>query len=193
MASHYFGISNQWELPTRSHYQKLQKTFTGYFLRPYKELREQYEELREQYEELREQYEELRRPFSVSAEVPYTDVWTFPTVQTYPGKHCCEKPSELLEHIISASSRPGAIVLDCFAGSGSTLAAAKKLGRNYIGIEIDPHWVARSRQRLGDFSAENMSAESRLQWLELTAPKPIAPTKPHNGQLDIFDLLESSA
>lgn len=103
------------------------------------------------YEDLHREYEELRRPFAVTADVPYTDVWTFPTVSHYPGKHPCEKPAELLEHIIKASSRPGAVVLDSFAGSGSTLLAAKKLGRDYIGIEIDPHWVNMINQRLGDF------------------------------------------
>ena len=55
----------------------------------------------------------------------------------------------MLEHIISASTRPGALVLDCFAGSGSTLAAAKKLGRNFMGIEIDPHWVDVCQKNLG--------------------------------------------
>ena len=98
------------------------------------------------------EYEDLRRPFAVTAEVPYTDVWSFPTASTYPGKHPCEKPAALLEHIISASTRPGAVVLDCFAGSGSTLAAAQKLGRVPIGIEIDPHWVTQARHRLGGFS-----------------------------------------
>lgn len=117
------------------------------------------------YEKLRQQYEELRRPFSVTADVPYTDVWTFPTVSHYPGKHPCEKPAELLEHIIKASSRPGAVVLDSFAGSGSTLLASKKLGRNYVGIEIDPHWVDTANQRLGNFHNEP-TLEERVQWLE---------------------------
>lgn len=150
MHSHYF-TSSQWALPTLKNYAKLQQAFPGYFLRPY--------------EELRQQYEELRRPFAVTDDVPYTDVWTFPTVSHYQGKHPCEKPAELLEHIIKASSRPGAVVLDSFAGSGSTLLAAKKLGRDYIGIEIDPHWVNTINQRLGNFHNEP-TLEERIQWLE---------------------------
>ena len=164
-ASNWF-VHPEHGLPSESTYKWLQQAFPGYFTRPHEELRQQYEELRQQYEELRQQYEELRRPFSVTADVPYTDVWTFPTVQAYPGKHPCEKPAAMLEHIITASSRPGAVVLDCFAGSGSTLVAAKKLGRNYVGIEIDPHWVAMARQRLGDFSATAPSLEQRVTWLE---------------------------
>lgn len=103
-----------------------------------------YEELRQQYEELRQQYEQLRRPFAVTADVPYTDVWTFATVQAYKGKHVCEKPAALMEHIIASSSRPGAVVLDCFMGSNATGKAARKLGRAYIGIELDAHWVAKA-------------------------------------------------
>ena len=138
------GSCSNWEngknCPTPEHYAKLQESFPGYFTKPY-------EELRTQYEELRTQYEELRRPFTVSADVPYTDVWTFPTVGYYSGKHPCEKPLSLMEHIISASSRPGAVVLDCFAGGGSTLLAAQNLDRDFIGVEKDPgyHAIAISR------------------------------------------------
>jgi predicted RNA methylase len=49
---------------------------------------------------------------------------------------------------ISASTNPGAIVLDSFAGSGSTLIAAQKLGRQFIGIELDPHWVDQANAKL---------------------------------------------
>jgi DNA modification methylase len=98
--------------------------------------------------------------------VPYTDVWTFPTVQDYKGKHICEKPAAMIEHIITASSRPGAVVLDCFAGSGSTLLAAKRLGRDFIGMEIDPYWVSEINQRLGVFEARDHSLEDRVTWLE---------------------------
>jgi adenine-specific DNA-methyltransferase len=156
------GACSNWEngknCPTPEHYAKLQQAFPGYFLR-------EYEDLRREYEDLRREHEDLRRPFTVSADVPYTDVWTFPTVQSYPGKHPCEKPHQLLEHVISASSRPGAVVLDCFAGSGSTLVAVKKLGRQFIGIDIDPHWVDVARGRVGQ-TQEFVSLEQRVAWLE---------------------------
>ena len=84
---------------------------------------------------LRREYEDLRRPFNVSASVPYTDVWTYPTVQAYSGKHPCEKPREMMRDIINASSRPGDVVLDCFLGSGVTGEQAVALGRRFIGIE----------------------------------------------------------
>jgi adenine-specific DNA-methyltransferase len=109
-----------------------------------------YEELRTQYEELRTQYEELRRPFNLTADVPYTDVWTFPTVQAYKGKHPCEKPRAMMRHIIEASSRPGAVVFDCFAGSGSTIWAAHELDRKGIGVDLDLSHARSARYRQGD-------------------------------------------
>ena len=108
----------------------------------YSYLRKDYESLRKDYESLRKDYESLRRPFTVSAKVPYTDVWEFATVSAGKAKHPCEKPLPLLRHIITASSRPGDTVLDCMAGSCNTLEAARQCGRKNIGIEADPAYVA---------------------------------------------------
>ena len=180
----YFNLS-QWQLPTEAGYKAFQQAFPSYFLRPYEELRQQYEELRQQYEELRQQYEELRRPFNVTSSVPYTDTWTYPTVQAYKGKHPCEKPAQMLEEMISASSKPGAIVLDSFAGSGSTLIAAKKLGRQYIGIELDQQWVERARFKLNE--RPQPTIEERLTWLETKVSAIDKRTrKQAAGQLDLF-------
>ena len=87
-------------------------------------------------------YEDAVRPFTMNGSMEFTDVWNFPSVRPYKGKHPAEKPAALLEHVISASSSPGDIVLDCFAGSGSTILAALKLGRFGIGMEIEPQWAA---------------------------------------------------
>jgi adenine-specific DNA-methyltransferase len=92
-------------------------------------------------------YEAGVRPF-VAPPSNYGDVWTFPTVNTYPGKHPCEKPLALMEHIIQSSSRPLDTVLDPFAGSGTTLMAARNLGRNAIGVERDERWCEFAARRL---------------------------------------------
>ena len=52
-------------------------------------------------------------------------------------RHPTEKPEPLLRQLIEASSLPGQIVFDPFAGSGSTIRAAESLGRVGIGVEID--------------------------------------------------------
>jgi adenine-specific DNA-methyltransferase len=110
---------------------------------------------REQYERLRRvmtlpPYDEAVRPFTISDTVPYTDTWDFSTVGTYPGKHPCEKPLPMLRHIIAASTRPGALVLDCFAGSGNTGIAARQLGRDFIGCDASPVWAVRGARRVAD-------------------------------------------
>lgn len=85
-------------------------------------------------------YEDTIRPFEVNANVEFTDVWTFPSVKQYKGKHPAEKPIEMLEHCIKATTFEGDIVLDCFAGSGSTSIAALRTKRKCIAIEIDKKW-----------------------------------------------------
>ena len=123
MAGHYFGAI-QWALPTEDAYDKMRQLFNS----------------RPSIEYLRREYEDLRRPFSVTRFDPFTDVWTFGTVKPRTGKHPCEKPQALLRHIIKSSTRPGSVVLDSFAGSGSTGQACLALGRKFIGIERCPHW-----------------------------------------------------
>lgn len=109
-------------------------------LKPYANLLADYAACRERHEANRLAYEETRRPFTVADRSASTDVWTFQTVKPYQGKHPCEKPMDMLTHMIEVSSRPGDLILDPFAGSGSTLAAARGLGRRAIGIEQDERW-----------------------------------------------------
>jgi len=107
-------------------------------------------------------YEDTIRAFTVDRSKEFTDFWTFQGVRPYRGKHPAEKPLALLEHAIEASSYPGDVVLDCFAGSGNTAIAALKLGRRTVSMEIDPVWVARIAPRLGleSVRAERQSGES---------------------------------
>lgn len=97
-------------------------------------------------------YEDAVRPFVMDSSKEFTDVWTFPSVRPYRGKHPAEKPRAMLEHIIEATTFPGDIVLDCFAGSGSTAAAALRLGRRAVAIEIEPRWVEYIASRLNLFA-----------------------------------------
>ena len=81
------------------------------------------------------------------------DVWDeFPrvcgTFKERDGFHGCQMPEAMLMRIVMASSNPGDVVLDPLAGTGTTLVAAKRLGRKYVGIDISPEYVARARARL---------------------------------------------
>ena len=145
LAGHWFERV-QWALPTEENYKWLRSLFNT---NGPEYLRREYEYLRREYEELRREYEELRRPFSVTAQDQYTDVWNFPTVGAYKGKHPCEKPLEMMTHIVKTSTRNvDAIVLDPFMGSGTTLRAAKDLGRKAIGIEIEEKYCEIAARRL---------------------------------------------
>lgn len=79
------------------------------------------------------------------------DTWYVPRVcGTFKerGEHPCQMPQALLERIIRVASAPGDLVLDPFAGSGTTLAAAKHLGRDYIGIELSENYADLVNDRL---------------------------------------------
>ena len=64
--------------------------------------------------------------------------------------HPTQKPEALLNRVLMASTRKGDTVLDPFFGSGTTGAAAKKLGRHYVGIEEDKRYAAIAQERLED-------------------------------------------
>lgn len=86
----------------------------------------------------------------------HEDTWYFPrvcgTFKERKGWHGCQMPEQLLGRIIKACSNPGELVLDPFAGSGTTLAVAKKLQREYIGFELSEEYAANVNKRLETIS-----------------------------------------
>jgi site-specific DNA-methyltransferase (adenine-specific) len=81
-----------------------------------------------------------------------SNIWTDLTVPFWSmaenTDHPTQKPEKLLAKIILASSNPGDLVLDPFLGSGTTSVVAKKLGRRYVGIEIDEKYSCLAEKRL---------------------------------------------
>ncbi len=63
--------------------------------------------------------------------------------------HPCQLPVHLLERLILMATDEGDIVLDPFLGTGTTAIAAKKMGRRYIGIELDNDYVEIARRKIG--------------------------------------------
>lgn len=133
------ALAYRWEegssLPTADTYERMRLILGAGFLR-------------REYEDLRREYEDLRRPFTLPTRGPKSDVWNFNPATPYPGKHPCEKPQAMLRHMIQTSTRLGATILDCFAGSGSTLLAARDTGRKAIGIEMDERWCEHAARKL---------------------------------------------
>jgi site-specific DNA-methyltransferase (adenine-specific) len=80
------------------------------------------------------------------------DVWTFSrvcgTFRERVGWHPCQMPVALLDRIVLACSKPGDLVLDPFAGSGTTLVSAARQGRRWVGVELSEEYAARAEERL---------------------------------------------
>ncbi|HEY1190391.1 MAG TPA: site-specific DNA-methyltransferase [Gemmata sp.] len=99
---------------------------------------------------------------------PESDTWHVPRVCGTFGErlgHPCQMPEAVLDRIIRVASAPGDLVLDPFAGSGTTLAVAKKLGRRYFGVELSEQYADGVRIRLQNIEFGEASAP----------PRPVAP------------------
>ncbi|MDD3688096.1 MAG: site-specific DNA-methyltransferase [Bacteroidales bacterium] len=112
------------------------------------------------YDELRKLNPERQKDGSLKQ---MRDVWQLPLVQGRErirgengrALHPTQKPEELLRRIIPASSNIGDLILDPFVGSGTTAVVAKKLGRNWIGIDNNLDYVKISEERIGKISGTN--------------------------------------
>ncbi len=90
------------------------------------------------------------------------DVWGDIKQLTYKSKelisreflHTIQKPKKLIERIVRASSNEGDLVLDPFAGTGTTLVVCQDIKRNYIGFEINPDLVVICKERLSEIKSE---------------------------------------
>ena len=79
-----------------------------------------------------------------------TDVWmknNHTTSKEYAGWHPTQKPLEIMDRIIKANTQPGDVVLDCFAGSGSTMISALRTGRKFVGCEFDESYIEKIYER----------------------------------------------
>jgi len=129
--------------PTREAYEWLRELFHDHN-HGGEYLRRDYEDLRRDYEYLRRDYEDLRYTFNNPGTV--SSVWQIPPAPR--NGHETPKPEALLERIILATSNEGDVVLDPMFGSGTTGAVAVRLGRSFVGCEINPDYVEMARQRI---------------------------------------------
>ncbi len=96
--------------------------------------------------------------------------------------HSTQKPESLLYRVIMASTNPGDIILDPFFGSGTTGAVAKRLGRNWIGIEKDKKYINIAQRRINSIQPEDKDA---LKVEKDKQPRIPFGTLIENGLLDI--------
>lgn len=89
------------------------------------------------------------------------DVWSVSTVP-YAGAHFATFPEKLIEPCILAGAPQNGVVLDCFSGAGTTGVVCAKLGREYIGIELNPEYVQMSEDRIGEVQAYIDAANAQM-------------------------------
>ena len=98
--------------------------------------------------------------------------------------HPCQLPEALLERIVRVSSNPGDLVFDPFAGSGTTLAVAKRLGRDYLGCEMSDQYAEQVRQRLDaqpvDVERSTDSSDAPARGADADAPSDSTDAAPSN-------------
>lgn len=92
------------------------------------------------------------------------------TDQVKYGKYPTQKPQQLVERIIKASSKPGDLVLDCFMGAGTTQMSALVLGRRYIGADINRGAVSLAAKRLIDAGSDPESARVTSEIADFEGP-----------------------
>jgi hypothetical protein len=89
--------------------------------------------------------------------MPVRDVWDISILAGFKGERTdypTQKPEKLLERIIETCSNPGDLILDCFIGSGTTAAVAQRLGRRWIGCDINKGAIQTTAKRLQEVIAE---------------------------------------
>ena len=106
-----------------------------------------------------------------------SNIWTDLTVPFWSMRentdHPTQKPEKLLAKIILASTNPGDLILDPFAGSGTTAVVAKKLGRDFVAIESDEDYclVAAKRLEMAEMDATIQGFEDGVFWERNSKPK----------------------
>jgi site-specific DNA-methyltransferase (adenine-specific) len=88
-----------------------------------------------------------------------TNLWSIPSLKGSSREKCghpSQKPEKLVERIVLSSSSPGDLVLDPFLGSGTTAFVAQKHDRSWLGIELDPAYIAMAKKRLESPRFQNL-------------------------------------
>lgn len=132
------------------------------------------------YPDSKEKRPQLIRYLDESEGQPATSIWTdIPPVNSQAAERVnydTQKPQALLDRIISASAAEGALVLDCFAGSGTTAVSAEKLNRRWIACDLGRFAIHTTRKRLlgipgvRPFVVQNLGKYERQAWQSAEFP-----------------------
>jgi DNA modification methylase len=115
------------------------------------------------------------------------------TFKERQGWHPCQLPEALLERIINVSSNKGDLVFDPFAGSGTTLAAAAKLKRHWLGCELSKDYAKRAIQRIQHVQDTGQTMQVDCSDKGIQRGKPKKKAEPHRSKKDAKGKLVRSA
>ncbi|MHB0922668.1 MAG: DNA methyltransferase [Bellilinea sp.] len=116
---------------------------------------------------------------------PMDDVWDIPVINSQAHERLgypTQKPQALLERIIQASTNSGDVVLDPFCGCGTSVAAAQKLGRQWIGIDITHLAIGLIKTRLRDSFGDALQFEVIGEPVSLSGAQALAQDDPFQFQ-----------
>jgi site-specific DNA-methyltransferase (adenine-specific) len=127
---------------------------------------------------------------------PLQDVWARPELWLNSAAqerlgYPTQKPLALLERIIQASSNPGDVVLDPFAGCGTAVIAAQKLGRRWIGIDVTHLAIALLKYRLKDQFGEDVAYQVRGEPEDVASARQLALDDRYQFQWWALSLVEA--
>ena len=153
MASHWFTKS-QFTLITEEHYEALKAKAPKCFGKPWRDLNAEWLKVKQAGPELRAKRHAEMRSYFDNAHESMRDVWEYSKVQGNDRHgHATPKPVEMVKRVLVSSCKPGGLVVEPFAGSGSTLIAAEASGRICYTMELEPEWcdvtIARWEQATG--------------------------------------------
>ena len=157
---HWFDRS-QWSMPTEETYWRWQQAAKDHdaFNREHDDLKREHDDLKREHDRIKEEFYKTRAFFDNTHD-NMTEVWQFERVKGEERHgHATPKPVEMMERVMKSSAPSGAVTIEPFLGSGSTLIGAEKTGRKCYGMELDPKYVDVIVKRWEDFTGKKASKQ----------------------------------
>jgi DNA modification methylase len=135
-------------MPTEDQYKRLQQEAKK------EAFKREHDDLKREHDRIKEEFYKTRAFFDNTHD-NMTEVWQFERVKGEERHgHATPKPVEMMERVMKSSAPIGAITIEPFLGSGSTLIGAEKTGRKCYGMELDPKYCDVIVKRWEDFTGK---------------------------------------
>ena len=152
---------SQWSMPTKESYEAVQNHLNGKaFNKPYNDLKQEHDDLKQEHDELKQEFYGTRAYFDNSHEL-MTDIWDYKRVTgSERHTHATPKPVNMMKRVMYSSLKTGAICVEPFGGSGSTLMGAEVTGRHCYTMELQPKYCDVIIKRWQEFTGKQAIHEA---------------------------------